>query len=108
MMEFADVKAVVKSINSDSVRADADDYLEVVILKSNMEALISKLNGLFGAPVWPPENKLPGPAQQAISQYGGIQSGQTLYFYQQNGAALFVMFWPWGNGQQITIKSGKK
>jgi hypothetical protein len=107
-MEFADIKAVVKSISSDSVRADEKDYLEVVIVKSNMEALIAKLNGLFGAPVWPPENKLPGPAQQAISQYGGIQPGQTLYFYQQNGAALFVMFWPWGNGQQITIKSGRK
>jgi hypothetical protein len=105
---FAQVKTAVKSIDLETVRVDDETFLEAVFLKKNLARLQDELNKIFSSPAWPSKDKLSAEAQEAIKSFGGIMAGQTLYFLSQNNESVFVMLWPWGDGEHITLKSGKK
>jgi hypothetical protein len=107
-MQFDELKTEIKPISFVVVRADTQDYLEVVILKNNLDGLCAILDRLFGSPIWPPENKIPALAVEAIKKYGGVMSGQTLYFWNQDDFCVFAMLWPWSDGEHITLKCGQE
>lgn len=107
-MQFADIKKEVKAAVFDAVRVDSADYFEGVILKKNLEELTARLNGIFGSALWPSENALSQETKDIIKDFGGIMPGQTLYFCRQDNLSIFVMLWPWSDGQHITLKCGQK
>ena len=107
-MQFADLIKEVKAAVFDQVRVDSEDYFEGVILKENLEGLITRLNGFFGPALWPSKNGLSKETQNVIKDFGGIMAGQTLYFCRQDNLSIFVMLWPWSDGQHITLKCGQK
>lgn len=107
-MRFEELKKEVKSCAFDEVRLDNSDFFEAVIQKKNLEILYAKLNSIFGAPAWPSENKLSEEMQSVIKAHGGIMSGQTLYFAMMENFPVFVMFWPWGDKEHVTVKLGRK
>ncbi len=107
-MRFEELKKEIKSCAFDEVRLDDLDFFEAVIRKNNLETLYAKLNFIFGAPVWPSENKLSEEVQEVIKSHGGIVAGQTLYFTRMENFPVFVMFWPWGDKEHITVKLGRE
>jgi hypothetical protein len=103
-MQFDDLKEEVKGISFDSLRMDCDNYFEGVVLKDELNKLTAKLEAFFGSPAWPSRNRIPYRAQEMINGFGGIMSGQTLYFWNQGKSAVAAMLWPWQDGQRTTIK----
>ena len=107
-MQFNEIKSEIKSCGFDEVRMDNNDFFEAVIQKKNLEALNAKLSSIFGAPAWPSENKLSNEVNKLIQYQGGIMAGQTLYFTHLENSPVFVMLWPWGDKEHITVKIGRK
>jgi hypothetical protein len=106
-MEFDKVKAKLKSIGLDNTRVDNDDYFEAVIKKDSVSKVVQILEGLLGKAVWPSQNKVPKEAERTVKNLGGLRRDQMLFFLNENGISLFAMFWPWQDGERITIKMGK-
>ncbi|MCX5709008.1 MAG: hypothetical protein NTY14_08610 [Candidatus Omnitrophica bacterium] len=107
-MTFDELKSQVKTCGFEEVRMDNNELFEAVILKKGLGALMAKLTLIFGPPAWPSENKLSNEVQNIIQHYGGIMPGQSLYFTHLDSDPVFVMFWPWGDKEHITVKIGKK
>jgi len=105
-MQFNEVKAEVKGLNFDSIRADDDNYLEVVIPAKELGKLTAVLDRIFGGPAWPSSNSLSDEAKAVINNVGGIRKGQTLYCWHQEGDVIFAMLWPWQDGKSVTVKMG--
>ncbi len=107
-MQFNELIGVIKSCVFDEVRVDNNDFFEAVIQKKNLGALNVKLDPVFGAPAWPSENKLSDEVNNLIQHHGGIMGGQTLYFTRMENYPVFVMLWPWGDKEHITVKVGRE
>jgi len=103
-MQFSDLKEKVKSIGFDELRTERDNYFEAVIVKDKVRRLVPRLKGFFGSPVWPSRNRLPLQIEETIKDFGGIMTGQTLYFRQGNRDIVFAMLWPWKDGEHTTVK----
>jgi len=107
-MQFQEIKSKLDGITYDTLRIDCDNHFEAVILKEELNKLTRRLEGFFGSPVWPSKNRLPFQIRQTIESFGGILSGQTLYFCQQGRETVFAMLWPWEDGKRTTVKIIKK
>lgn len=103
-MQFEELKKEVKNFSFDALRMDCDNYFEGVILKDELNKLIARLDSFFGAPAWPSKDRLSFQAQEVIKGYGGIMSGQILYFWNQGKDTVAAMLWPWQDGQRTTLK----
>jgi len=107
-MQFKELIDDIKTCAFDEIRVDTNSFFEAVIMKNNLEALNAKLSSVFGAPIWPSENKLSDEASSIIKNHGGIMGGQTLYFTHMENDPVFVMFWPWGDKEHVTVKIGRE
>jgi len=107
-MDFKKIKQAVKEVQFDTLRLDSDNNFEAVVVKGEMGKIIELFESFFGSPVFPSKNRLSKEILQAIASYGGIMSGQTLYYWRQGSATLFAMLWPWKDGEHTTVKIIKK
>ena len=107
-MQFEEIKKEVKEITFDTLRLDCDNHFEAVIVKEELAKLNERLKKFFGEPVWPSKNRLPLQIQEAVDGFGGILSGQTLYFSKEGDDAIFAMLWPWQDAEHTTLKIIKK
>ncbi len=107
-MEFDELINQVKLFSFDEVRVDKEDFFEAVIRKKDLDALNAKLVSIFGVLVWPPEKKLPNEVNDLIKNHGGVMGGQMLYFARLKNSPVFVMLWPWGDKEHITLKIGRE
>ena len=103
-MQFNEIRKELEGIVFDMLRIDSDKYFEAVIVKNELTKLTTRLERLFGSPVWPSENSLSSEMQETINVFGGIKPGQTLYFWNQGKDTIFAMLWPWQNGLRTTVK----
>lgn len=106
-MDFNELKTQIKNAGANTVRTDNDDYMEVVVKKDNLVKVIAVLESLLGKAVWPSKDKLVKEAQKMVDNLGGLRKGQTLFFSDKDGLALFAMLWPWQDGEKTTVKTGK-
>lgn len=106
-MEFDKLKEEIKKVELETTRANDDRYFEVVVKKDCLGGMVRILEGIFGAPAWPSNNKLSRDIEKAIKNFGGLRNGQTLYALSGEGFSVFAMLWPWQDGQRTTIKIGK-
>ena len=109
-MQFEQIKREVRNVVFDELRRDCDNYFEGVILKDELSKLVDRLDSFFGSPAWPTpsKNRLSFQMQEAVNNFGGIQPGQTLYFWNQGSDTLCAMLWPWQDGEHTTLKIMKK
>ncbi|RJP27198.1 MAG: hypothetical protein C4533_08300 [Candidatus Omnitrophota bacterium] len=103
-MEFNEIRKELEGVDFDTLRTDCDNYFEAVILKEELEKLRTRLEKTFGSPAWPSKEKLSMQVRQTIDSFGGIMSGQTLYYNTDGKDAIFAMLWPWQDGQHTTVK----
>jgi len=67
------------------------------------------VQGVMGQPVKSARDRLPAAlaASSALNPMGGIRGDQTLYLKSLGeDLSLYVAYWPWGGGDQFTIKLG--
>jgi len=103
MMQFKELKNTIKGIGVETSRKEDDNYLEVVMIKDKLTEVIVNLNNLFGSAQGKPTPR----AQDIINGFGGVMKGQTLYFWHENKSFIFVMLWPWQDGEHVTLKMGQ-
>lgn len=108
LLDFTKIKNAVKEIRFEKVRLDEDNYFEAVIAKEEYSKLKNLLESFFAAAIFPSKNKLPSQIIKTIDPFGGIIPGQTLYYSNNAESAIFAMFWPWQDGQYITLKIIKR
>lgn len=107
-MQFSEIRKELGAVVFNTLRADTDNYFEGVVVKEELVKLAGILEKFFGSPALPSNNKLSPQIQEAIDSFGGIMSGQTLYFWNQGNDAIFAMLWPWQDGNHTTVKIVQK
>ena len=106
-MAFNNLKKQIKLVTFDSVRCDEEDYFEAVFFKQDLVQVSAKLSVVLGEMVYPGVKPLEKKIETLVSEYGGIQKGQSLYLKEIGDFIMLAMFWPWQDGEHITLKSSK-
>ncbi|MFA6349721.1 MAG: hypothetical protein WCY12_02175 [Candidatus Omnitrophota bacterium] len=107
-MVFSQIKEEVKKVPFDALRMDCDNLLEAVLIKEELGKLTVSLEKFFGEPAWPSKNRLTLQMRKTLDSYGGIMSGQTLYYWTKGAETLLAMLWPWQDGSHTTLKLVKR
>lgn len=107
-MQFAELIKELKGINFDTVRNGSDACFEAVFLNNESANLIAVLEKFFGPSAYPSKDALAGEITEIVNEYGGIMSGQTLYFLKQEDGIALAMLWPWRDARHTTLKIIKK
>jgi len=107
-MEFKEIRKGLEGVLFDTLRIDKDNYFEAVIVNNELAKLTASLGKVFGPPVWPPKNQLSPRVQEAVKDFGGVRTGQTLYFWNEGKDTIFAMLWPWQDDYHITLKIIRK
>ena len=103
-MDFIELIKDVRVVPCVTLRADNEDFFEAVILNGSVGALCVKLEKFFGQPAMPSKNKLSDKVEKTVKLFGGINPGQTLYYWGEGDSAIFVMLWPWQDKTHTTFK----
>jgi len=103
-VEFNKLKTEIRKIELDVTRIDEDNYFEIVVKKRCFKDMTHLLESIFGPPAWPSRNKVSKKIEKAIESFGGLRHGQTLYSLDTDDFSIFVMLWPWQDGERTTIK----
>ena len=107
-MDFKSLVESIKKTKISTLRLDEADYFEAVFTWQEMPPVESLLASFFSNHVYRAPAKIPDAAAQLIGTFGGLRSGQTLYFLETMQEHYFAMCWPWGDGVSVTLKLGIK
>ena len=86
------------------------EFLDVVILRESLEDYETILQGLFGNPAKPFDEKcrFPDDLDTMVDSIGGIDKDQCLYLRRfEDDRILYAALWPWGDPEKITLKLGR-
>jgi hypothetical protein len=103
-MQFDQLTDEVKRVSLDTLRCDADNNFEAVVVSEEMDKLKAQLEKFLGSPAFPSQHSLTFQMRQVVDGFGGIQAGQTLYFWSKGQETIFAMLWPWKDGVRTTVK----
>lgn len=107
-MTFEELLEKVKTVHCQEARAHEKDYCEVVIAKSNLDSMLSVLNGYFGLPLKPAGKKPSQDAQAYAKSHGGVYDDQTLFHRKEGACSELALLWPWGSGAAVTVKIARE
>ncbi|MFH2218489.1 MAG: hypothetical protein ABII68_02365 [Pseudomonadota bacterium] len=103
-MKIREITEICGNLRVDEKRRVEEGYVELVIFNDEMYRWEEKLAGLLGRPTKPPGME-PSQKQEKITEtFGGIQKSQTLFQKSFDGSDVIAMFWPWQNGEHVTLK----
>lgn len=85
-------------------RKVSDDYAELVMYTKEIDKWSEVFNEMLGGPVSPAGSTPSDDDVQMTQEYGGIFANQTLYKKEFPENTIIAMFWPWNDGDRITIK----
>ncbi|MCX5699655.1 MAG: hypothetical protein NTX01_08325 [Candidatus Omnitrophica bacterium] len=103
-MDFNTIRKDMKMFSFEALRTDCDNFFEGVIIQQELDKLNVQLKSLLGDPVYPSKNRLAHKVRQTVDGFGGVMSGQTLYYKDLGTDSILAMLWPWKDGQRTTIK----
>ncbi len=85
-------------------RTTSEGYFEAVLISRDLSKWFESLAQHLG-PAFKPTGEAPAQAAKEVAApYGGIRKDQTLFYKTFEDFSLAAMFWPWGNGESITLK----
>ena len=91
-------------LNIEKKREFTDEYGELIFSGKDIEQWSGILTDILG-PAAKPEGVNPAKEDKKITNnYGGIRREQTLFKKEFNGAVIIAMFWPWSDGESVTLK----
>lgn len=95
--QFGDLKIYEK-------RVIEEDEAEIVVFNEDIQAWNDLFSKILGPAVKPFGVKPNAQHTTWAKPHGGIYDSQTMYKKDFEGYYVLVMFWPWGNMTQTTIK----
>jgi len=85
-------------------RVANERYTELVFFSKDVKAWLKVFTEFLGPPV-KPQGLQPTPADIILTkEYGGLWESQTLFKKDDTDRVVFAMFWPWDDGEHITLK----
>jgi hypothetical protein len=91
-------------LNVAEKRQVSSDYCELVFYSKDAAGWDKVMGEIFGPPE-KPQGKEPAPVQESVTEaLGGIRSNQTLYKKEYRGVTAAAMYWPWADGEHVTLK----
>jgi len=82
----------------------SEDYVERVFLKEDLEKWEEILTDLLGPAVKRAGEETTLSFSELTIDYGGLLDDQILYYKEFEDTSLIVMFWPWKDDNQVTLK----
>jgi hypothetical protein len=80
-MPFVELKEGLRGCACKQVRTDSETHFEAVLVAEHLGGVSQRLADFFGSPVWPSREKLSREIEREVQPFGGIRSGQTLYYH---------------------------
>ena len=93
-----------KGLNIDTTREFTDEYGELVFSSKDIKQWSKILTDILGPAVKPEGAKLVKEDKKITNNYGGIRREQTLFRKEFGGIVIIAMFWPWSDGESVTLK----
>jgi len=103
-MTFEELLKDVARIKCDEKRSMTADCCEVVVSTGESKKLNEVLSSYFGPPQKMRGGNFSSEARQHAELYGGVRSGQTMYFRKLETGLELALLWPWSNGMSLTVK----
>jgi len=85
-------------------RHQDETYGELVFYNEEIDEWERILSEVLGPPVKPAGTRPTKDLLQLTENYGGIQTGQTLFMREFDDFTVIAMFWPWQDGTHTTLK----
>ncbi|MBW1859412.1 MAG: hypothetical protein JRI70_04880 [Deltaproteobacteria bacterium] len=85
-------------------RHQDETYGELVFYNEEVDEWHRIFSELLGPAVKPAEMKPTKDMLQLTEDYGGIQTGQTLFMREFDDLTVIAMFWPWQDDTHTTLK----
>ena len=85
-------------------RKRTDSYSELVFFNKDMKKWDQALSGILGPPMKSRTNSTDETLSTHLKKFGGIRSGQTLYYRKFDDCAVLAMIWPWKDRTHTTLK----
>ena len=82
----------------------SDECVELIIRKEEIIQWNGILEDILGPPV-KPAGAAPRRKDRSLTEdYGGITDSQILFYQEFEDISVIAMFWPWGDGESVTLK----
>ncbi len=103
-MTLSDILSKVQGLGVVDRRSMTEDYCELVFFSKDLETWHQVMAEALGEPR-KPAGQEPTDADQSLTlNTGGIWIGQTLFEKRFDTATIIAKFWPWEDGEHITLK----
>ena len=85
-------------------RCLTDEYVELVVYSDELHAWYTIFADIMGPPI-SPGGMPPSANDLAVTKdYGSVWTNQTLFKRLTANGIMIAMFWPWQDGDHITLK----
>jgi len=103
-MTIKEVLSKCAGLKRYEVRAEGENYSEVVFFNAQLDQWTAMLAGALG-----PAHKKPGvrPIKECVEltkAHGGIRADQTLFKKKFGPTTIVAVFWPWQSAPYTTLK----
>ncbi|HNX91729.1 MAG TPA: hypothetical protein PKY78_09330 [Candidatus Omnitrophota bacterium] len=103
-MKLVEILEKCNALGIAEKRNIAEDYCEIVFLAKEIDEWNTVFSGIFGPAVKPKGTKPTRQDSEITSEFGGIYTNQVLYKKGFDEGTVIAMFWPWQDGNYITLK----
>ncbi|MDH3344506.1 MAG: hypothetical protein OEM61_08320 [Desulfobacteraceae bacterium] len=103
-MKIQEITEKFRSLEIFEKRCINDEYAEIVIFTEQLNHCSKILEGFLGPAVKPFGLEPSKIHEKVADEFGGIFKNQTLFQKDCDDIMVIAMFWPWGNGKQVTLK----
>lgn len=103
-MTFDDILLKAKDLGVHERRSLSSEYCELVFFGKDLEAWFDILSSVLGEPRKPAGSEPTASDLDLTNKTGGIRANQTLFEKDFDGETVIAKFWPWDDGEHITLK----
>ena len=103
-MTFDDILLQAKDLGVYERRSLSTEYCELVFFSKDLGSWYGILESVLGGPRKPPGSEPTTSDLDLTHRTGGIRVNQTLFEKDFDGETVIAKFWPWDDGEHITLK----
>ena len=107
-MTLQNIAEKLEGLNVYETRCVDEEKVDIAFFAADVKEWEAVLSGILGEVMKPAGVKPTKEQIKELESYGGIWAGQTLFKKCGEGSTILAMFWPWDDGEHITLKMYKK
>ena len=98
------IEKKLRTLHVSKQRKRTDKYSELVFFNKDKKKWDRALSGILGPPVKSHWKKGDPELNSITRNFGGIRSGQTVYFKEFDDCKVLALVWPWKDKTHTTLK----